>query len=770
MRRSSCAVARGGRERPLCTGPGSAGSEATGAFVSARVVTAWQVGWGVPGGLPVAVGLGILLLALAVLGSRLPGASRGRKLVLIPLRWLSALAAFALAAQPTFWAERTRSESGQLAVVLDVSRSMHITTDETSRAARLEQLVARWRDSPRAESVRWYVLGDTLDPVERAALPRVLTPRAPATQIYERLTELSRAEDLGAILIVSDGADTGGGEPPKLGTRTHAVLVDDARPLRDDAIAGVRADAVAFLHGQAKVHVTVASEGLGPRDLIVTLSRGGRVLSTRAVHLAAGEQKALELGFEPRDLGREVYTLAIAQDDNDDVPENNERSFLVRVARDRLRVLHVSGRPSWDQRFLRGFLKRDPSIDLISFFILRSVHDLTMSDPGELALIPFPTDELFRQHLTSFDLVLLQDFDYAPYQMAPYLPLIRDYVRQGGGLAMIGGTLSFDGGGYAETALAEVLPVQMRAARAGTAEVVEGPFSPEPVSALIHHPLLELYPDPAQTLSAFRRLEPLLGANALLGVRTGGLVLLEHPKARTAKGERLPVLAVASYGRGRTLAFGTDTSWHWSMPTAGKGADPSAYDRFWDRAIRWLTRDPLLEPSSVTSDHESYGPEARVALSGLARDEGYRPLRHVDLTLQLRDAAGQVQAEVVRRSDAVGHVDAELRGPSTPGVYTAVLARAGTELARAPFVVELAGVELARPKPNRKVLEELAKHTGGRFVAKVDEAPKLEDFDATRTTSLGIERHAPFGEALWASLLFALIAAEWILRRRWGHA
>jgi uncharacterized membrane protein len=393
-----------------------------------------------------------------------------------------------------------------------------------------------------------------------------------------------------------------------------------------------------------------------------------------------------------------------------------------------------------------------------------------MSDPADLALIPFPTDELFRQHLSTFDLIVLQDFDYAPYQMAPYLPLIRDYVRNGGGLAMIGGTLSFDGGGYGETALAEVLPVRIRATDPAGAHVVEGAFVPEPASELLHHPLLELYPDAAQTLAAFRALEPLLGANALLGTREGALTLLEHPRARTPDGQRMPVLSVGPFGRGRVLALGTDTSWHWSMPTAGKGGDPSAYDRFWDRTIRWLTRDPLLEPSSITSEHEAYGPSARIAVSGLARDDGYRALRHTELALALVDEAGKVASEATQRSDDSGHVKATLLAPSKPGVYWAVLRRGDSELARTALLVELSGVELARPRPQKKLLQELARSTGGRFFASPEDAPELAAFDATRSTALGIERHAPFSEPLWATLLFAVVALEWVVRRRLGQS
>jgi uncharacterized membrane protein len=728
------------------------------------------VGWGVPGGLVASVVLGAALLALAVFGSRLRAARGAKGALLIALRWVSALSAFALASQPTFWAERVRTEPGALAVVLDVSRSMGVATGDAPRFARARALVDKWASGPRGAEARYHVIGETLEPLEFRELGD-RKPDAPASALLPRLRELAEQSELGALVVVSDGHDTSGAQLPKqLGTRVHTVLVEDTRALRDDAIAAIQPDPVAFLRGEAKVHATLESTGLGGRELTVVLKRNGRVLTSREVAVPEGGRAQVELGFSPMDIGREAYTLELGVDKEDDVPENNSRAFLVRVTRDRLRVLHVSGRPSWDQRFLRGFLKRDPSVDLVSFFILRSVHDLTMSSPSELALIPFPTDELFRQHLTSFDVVLLQDFDYAPYQMGPYLPLIRDYVAQGGGLAMIGGTLAFDGGGYAETPLAEVLPVRMRPADASGAAMVEGAFSPEPVAALLHHPLIELYPEPAQTVAAFKKLEPLVGANNLLGLRKGAASLLEHPTARVDGGARLPILAVGRFGRGRTLAFATDTSWHWSMPTAGRGADPSAYDRFWDRAVRWLTRDPLLDPSSLLTDRESYTPGARITVSGTARDENYRPLVEAKLRLLLETQAGAALESLELKTDDHGGFQAVLEAPKKPGVVQARLLDGERELARTPFIVELSGEELADVKPDEESLRALAERSGGRFFASVDDAPPLEELDASREKSLGVERHAPFGNPLWAALTFLVIALEWVLRRRWGEA
>ena len=143
------------------------------------------------------------------------------------------------------------------------------------------------------------------------------------------------------------------------------------------------------------------------------------------------------------------------------VLDNNAYAFTVQVIRDKIRVLQVVGRPSWDVRSLRSLLKRNPNVDLISFFILRTNESVDSARTHELSLIPFPTDELFYHELGSFDLVIFQNFTHRGFRISQYLPKIRDFVKDGGGVVMIGGEQSFAGGGYANTAFASFLPVVM---------------------------------------------------------------------------------------------------------------------------------------------------------------------------------------------------------------------------------------------------------------------------------------------------------------------
>src|SRR6185312_7387445 len=161
------------------------------------------------------------------------------------------------------------------------------------------------------------------------------------------------------------------------------------------------------------------------------------------------------------ETGQFVYTVSVTVLPGEAVTANNSRSFVLKVIRDRMRVLLVVGRPSWDERFLRGLLKQDPNVDLVSFFILRSSTNNTKAGENELSLIPFPVREIFHDQLKTFDVVIFQNFAHRDRayasQVDQFLPDIRDYVLEGGAFAMIGGENSFGDGHYNDTELADIL-------------------------------------------------------------------------------------------------------------------------------------------------------------------------------------------------------------------------------------------------------------------------------------------------------------------------
>ena len=99
----------------------------------------------------------------------------------------------------------------------------------------------------------------------------------------------------------------------------------------------------------------------------VVLQREGLTVAApgRCTSIRTTSARRCSFTFTPDQTGRFVYTVGAPVFPGEAVTENNTRSFVLKVIRDRVRVLLVVGRPSWDERFLRGLLKQDPNVDLV---------------------------------------------------------------------------------------------------------------------------------------------------------------------------------------------------------------------------------------------------------------------------------------------------------------------------------------------------------------------------------------------------------------------
>ncbi|PKN49740.1 MAG: hypothetical protein CVU63_01315, partial [Deltaproteobacteria bacterium HGW-Deltaproteobacteria-20] len=263
-----------------------------------------------------------------------------------------------------------------------------------------------------------------------------------------------------AVVVVSDGRlDTPVEGASKeqlqaafaaLGAPVHTVAVATST-VRDASVREVRAAGAAVAHQPVRLTVSVAcTEDLPCDSVPITvheLVEAGSplALASGTVSVVDG-MGTVELPITLDRAGSRVVEIAIRAPAGDELPANDRRFLTFDVTRDRVRILHIAGRPTYDARAMRHWLKADASLDVVAFFILRSLSDDVNATPDELALIRFPVEELFSEHLPSFDAVVLQDFDAVPYGLSPFLPNVSKYVREGGGLVMVGGLHGFSAG------------------------------------------------------------------------------------------------------------------------------------------------------------------------------------------------------------------------------------------------------------------------------------------------------------------------------------
>ena len=97
--------------------------------------------------------------------------------------------------------------------------------------------------------------------------------------------------------------------------------------------------------------------------------------------------------------------------------------------------------------------------------------------------------------------------------------------------------------------------------------------------------LLRLGVEDEANRQLWRDMPQLQGINVTGRAKPGTTVLAVHPTLQF-QGEPLPVLAYERYGRGRTMAIMTATTWRWQML---KPHEDTSHERFWRQILRWLT-------------------------------------------------------------------------------------------------------------------------------------------------------------------------------------
>ncbi len=622
--------------------------------------------------------------------------------------------------------------------------------------------------------LRLYRFGTSVEPISPGSLSQ-LKAQDEGTRLLELLPRA--ATDAGAqsgILLFTDGITNGDQKTldgtPALSVPVFTVGVGETEGFTDVRIAEVRAPEFAFRGREFKIDLTVQAYGLKGKSVPLYFNRGKNLITSRPVAIDSDsfEQK-ITFSFNPKELGTHSFSLSIPAQPGEQITENNHKEFKVDVHRDKIRVLTLSGSPAWNYRFLRMAMKQDPLIELVSFVFLRTPTDTVDVPDNQLSLIPFPIDDIFLEELKNFDVVFFDDFSHRAYFNPVYLERVKDFVRDGGGLAMLGGFRSFDSGGYAESALKDVLPVELdNKGRYQTQATVR----PVLTASGKVHPITRLLPDPKANEEAWAKMPPLADLNQVRGAR--GETLLSASGDGAATGS--PLLTIGRFGKGRTLALMTDDVWRWNFIAVGNRETPQNHLKLIRQAVRWLAQEPAFEQVQIRPIPTSR-PGEKVAIKLRVLKDDFTPTAQASVQLRVFGPEGEPSLVSATADSEEGEYTGEYT-PTKEGSYRveAEASLAGKTLGKdkTSFSVAFPYGETDDGRPRTDLLKQIAEASHGEFFSINDWNDKALDKIAAK-----LESHAPsqiveqrqtrLWSTLWPfSIILALLSVEWWMRRKWG--
>lgn len=757
----------------------------------------------------------VLFVTAVVVGVMLwvtpPTANPAHRRRLMWLRGIAGVTLFLAALGPAQIRTDPRTTDATLVVAVDTSRSMTLTDGDGGERWSTQREVWRTLASRLQgidESLRVALLGYDASAAELSEpSPESLDQREPTgdrTDLGEALMAATRGSEgtpLAGVVLVGDGVDTadpGGPDPQRvaqtlasIGVPLWAVPIgpaSDGQESRDVAVEGLPETYDLFAGNELEVGFEVRLRGLAGVDVPVRVSwvdAEGNVeeaATRRATATRAVDTSPLRIPAVVPPPGTYRLVVEAETQTGELITENNRQIAFADVREGGGRVLYLEGEPRFEQLFLRRALGGFPDLDLTYQWIPRDTTDRW----------PVNLGDWFEPG--NFDVYIVGDLD-ASALGEEQLAALAESVAGGAGLITLGGFQTYGTGGYADSPLAEAMPVRMEAGRrrspddrnrddrnrddrAGTVDgaaagvQIDGPIRPVPAR---EHPITAIGDDVNAT---WRDLPPLTGANRLVGPKAvpGVQVLLESD-------DKAPLLVVGEYGRGRTSALAFDSTYRW-----WRGGQRERHLRFWRQLMLWVLarEDTGDETIRIELDTRRFSADAEPSFrASVQTTVASAPADDAQLVAKVVDEAGRsTPVRVGPRVAADGGASVEGSLPRLdPGFYRLRVRGESADSPLQPSEVAFQVIddsrELARPMADPVYLSQLAEITSGQGgeAFSPEQIDELIDRIAERrrrgeTTVVSKSR---LGDGPWSGwLLFVLFAAplsfEWWLRRRWGLA
>ena len=441
-------------------------------------------------------------------------------------------------------------------------------------------------------------------------LPASGTDTRPGPAARQGLEEF-RGDPPAAIVLVTDGIPSTSSADGLVAAAPAArqqlvplvaVAVGSRLPARDLHLLEPQVDDIAMIDTPLVIRVDLQAYGLAGQSTTIRMTLEGdeQPVAEDTVPLRDdGQRQSVELNWIPQREGDHLLTIEAVPLDNETNRENNHHHRLIRVRRERIRVLLADRTPRWEFRFLKQLLSRDPGIALTS--VLQDADPESVEDaPATREYFPVDRDELFE-----FDVVILGDVDPGFLSQGTQQNL-RDFVREArGGLILIAGT-DHNPIAYRDTPLEDLVPADLTTLRTPDPAELSGPWQGRLTTAAVETtPLFGSRADLEQIGLQIRQLPPLHWLLEIPRTKPGAVVLLECTDG-SANGSARPAVLLQRYGAGSVLFHATDELWRWRLRHGH-----AMHNRYWIQAIRLLGRARLLgqtRTAELTVDRTEYAP------------------------------------------------------------------------------------------------------------------------------------------------------------------
>ncbi|MBP7310549.1 MAG: hypothetical protein KA984_04610, partial [Candidatus Cloacimonetes bacterium] len=465
-----------------------------------------------------------------------PEISVSRRLLLFALRFISLSILMLLLISPIFYFTRHRQLKPILVVLKDNSASMDLRHGKISKSKALEpaldKLISSYREA--GYEIAAYRFANGLEGDGNSSL------------LGKTLTELRNQKDLknlSTILIASDGwlHDESLAAVSQLGHPLIVLADSTASPYPDLLVSKVQAGRYAWRNEPGTIRAEFLSENYdGPA--LAKLYIGNKLISSKNLSLKSGQQSSVDFTHRFNSTGFFPWRVELSPLANESRLGNNSYPGAIEVLSEKQRIVLISDKPAWDNKFTLDAISTNPRWAVESYLnregrlFGKNNQPATMQSTNLAAWVIVNNGALKLDNATA--------------------NLITSTVKKGTGLLFQGLPVS---------EISTVLPIQ----RSNVQSPYQGFINPAP--AAVNYPMLE-------TLSSeVNNIPPVDYYYVTATPGTEVLATLNNPQAS-------PAIVAGTAAGMRTLGFSTLNLWRWQMQS---GEDN--YKKLITNCLTWLS-------------------------------------------------------------------------------------------------------------------------------------------------------------------------------------
>lgn len=689
-----------------------------------------------------------------------PSISLKDKIILGSFRFVALAILFFVLAKPLAIIIKNYFEKPKIAVIIDNSQSMELKFGNIDKNSQLSQsLSLSGIESFDKFPLKYFLFDNTFKVVDKLGTEKS-SRKGEGTNLslaFRKLYELKQEENIQAVILFTDGIYNVGENPlynaEKLVVPIFAVGIGDTIPPKDIAITSLLTNDIGFVGKTQPVKVSIKSYGI-QGSAVVKLFENQNFIAEKTIEVNTNsEDYSVIFDYLPKEEGFQKLTIKIDNFPNEFTNVNNTQSEIVKVIKNKRKLVILAGYPNPDIAFLKSIITTE-SGSQISTFIQKKNAEFYEPQPN-------------KKDLEEAEVIIFVGF---PIAVSPdyMINWIKEELERGKAFLFI---LQPSTDFSKLKRLDDFLPFTYVSNNTREYSFV-GNFNPSKIG----HPILHIG-DGSNDIKLLNQLPPIFRTELFTKPKPESEVLatikvnnvdFQEPFLIVKDFQNRKSVAILGYGLYRWRLLGLST-----REIIGKNNEATDIgSNLLSNVLNWLMVSDELSRVKIKTNKTKYFSNEKIGIVAQIFDASYSPIENA--LVKVKISKGNQSFENVVPYVGGGIYSLQV-GPYSEGDYTFVgevfvgSNKIGESKGR--FVVEKSNLEFTDFRTRTELLRYIAQQTGGKYF-QWNETQELKNtlnkLDLKTKVVTKKEEINIWNNLILLALAISLLGIEWFLRRQKG--